>query len=232
MHFVYTISPAQSKAARVYLEWSQEDLAKASDVSLSTVRSFENGFCPRRNMVIQIRKALEKAGVDFTECEGVRRRNDDVKVYRGAGNCEMFFNDLSHTVEEQGGEILCVTQSQKMMMHSCGIADHDDIERLEMLNDLAPIKCLIPEKSSSSVFPQSFQFRTTSRHRLGPNFYYIFGDKCAHVMPMSRMDFVFGVYRSHLVSDTYLAHFMSLWDSALPLVAAPQMQNGPASLSG
>jgi transcriptional regulator with XRE-family HTH domain len=61
------LTPAQAKAARVLLGWSQTDLAKASGLGLSTVYDFENG---RREVaaesVAKIRKALEKAGVEFT----------------------------------------------------------------------------------------------------------------------------------------------------------------------
>ncbi len=37
------ISPEQSRAARGWLDWSQEELAKRANVSLSTVRDFEKG---------------------------------------------------------------------------------------------------------------------------------------------------------------------------------------------
>jgi transcriptional regulator with XRE-family HTH domain len=215
---MYDICASQIKAARALLDWSQEELAKASDVSLSTVRNFENGFCLRRDLVTQIRKALEKAGVEFTECEGVSRRNDAVKVYRSADSCEMFFNNLLQTVEKHGGDILCVTQSQDMLLHSCGVTGRDNTARLEILNNLAPVKCLVPETASFSTLPQSFQFRTTSKHHLGPYCYYIFGNKCAQVIPMGRTEFLYVVYRVALVTDTYRTHFMSLWDNALPLV--------------
>jgi len=37
------MSPEQSRAARAWLDWSQDDLASAARVSLSTVRDFEKG---------------------------------------------------------------------------------------------------------------------------------------------------------------------------------------------
>jgi DNA-binding transcriptional regulator YiaG len=60
------LSPAQSRAARAWLEWSQEDLAKLANLSLSTVRDFEKGRrAPISNNLEAIRRALESKGVSF-----------------------------------------------------------------------------------------------------------------------------------------------------------------------
>lgn len=58
------LTPEQSRAARGWLEWSQDDLAKRANVSLSTVRDFEKGRrVPIANNLEAIRKALEGAGI-------------------------------------------------------------------------------------------------------------------------------------------------------------------------
>ncbi|MGI4793695.1 MAG: helix-turn-helix domain-containing protein [Janthinobacterium lividum] len=60
------LAPEQSRAARAWLEWSQEDLAKRANVSLSTVRDFEKGRrVPIRNNLDAIRLSLEMAGVSL-----------------------------------------------------------------------------------------------------------------------------------------------------------------------
>jgi ribosome-binding protein aMBF1 (putative translation factor) len=58
------LTPEQSRAARGWLDWSQEDLAKRASVSLSTVRDFEkHRRTPIANNLSAIRRALEEAGV-------------------------------------------------------------------------------------------------------------------------------------------------------------------------
>jgi len=58
------LAPEQSRAARGWLDWSQEDLAKRANVSLSTVRDFEKGRrTPIGNNILAIRHALEKSGI-------------------------------------------------------------------------------------------------------------------------------------------------------------------------
>jgi DNA-binding transcriptional regulator YiaG len=58
------MSPAQCRAARAWLDWSQQDLAKKASVGLSTVKDFENGHRkPIANNLNAIRTALEKGGI-------------------------------------------------------------------------------------------------------------------------------------------------------------------------
>lgn len=65
------ISPEQSRAARGWLDWSQEELAKRASVSLSTVRDFEKGRrVPIANNLNAIQKALEAAGIEFVALDG------------------------------------------------------------------------------------------------------------------------------------------------------------------
>ncbi|MBY0431221.1 MAG: helix-turn-helix domain-containing protein [Rhodospirillales bacterium] len=62
------MSPAQCRAARALINWTAEDVARAADVGLSTVRNFERGATvPTRNNLAAIRRALEAAGVRFIE---------------------------------------------------------------------------------------------------------------------------------------------------------------------
>ncbi|NNM71413.1 helix-turn-helix transcriptional regulator [Enterovirga aerilata] len=76
-----TISVRQVKAARALLGWSQADLAKASAVSYPTIARLESddGAGPiggRQDTVDKITKALQDAGVEFTNGgqPGVRLR--------------------------------------------------------------------------------------------------------------------------------------------------------------
>jgi len=57
------MTPEQCRAARALLDWSQDELARAANVSLSMVRNFEKRrHRPTANNLASIRRALEAAG--------------------------------------------------------------------------------------------------------------------------------------------------------------------------
>jgi DNA-binding transcriptional regulator YiaG len=62
------MTPAQCRAARGFLDISQDDLAKAASVGLSTVRDFEAGRrTPMANNLKAIQAELERLGVRFVD---------------------------------------------------------------------------------------------------------------------------------------------------------------------
>lgn len=72
------IAPAQCRAARALLDWSQQDLAKAAHLGLSTIRDFEKGRrVPTHNNLRGIKLALEEGGVEIgAERSGVAMRGE------------------------------------------------------------------------------------------------------------------------------------------------------------
>jgi DNA-binding XRE family transcriptional regulator len=65
------ISPGQCRAARALLDWSQEQMAEASGLSLMAIRNFESGAVkPRRSTYAMILAAAAQHGIAFVEEDG------------------------------------------------------------------------------------------------------------------------------------------------------------------
>jgi transcriptional regulator with XRE-family HTH domain len=65
------VTPAQCRAARGLLGWSQHELARQAGVGIVTVHQLETGASqPRRATLEVIRRALESAGVEFIDENG------------------------------------------------------------------------------------------------------------------------------------------------------------------
>jgi transcriptional regulator with XRE-family HTH domain len=65
------ITPAQCRAARALLGWSQKDLAKRSRLGIVTIQNFETAKTePVAGTLVLLRQALEKAGVEFIPKDG------------------------------------------------------------------------------------------------------------------------------------------------------------------
>ncbi len=65
------ITPAQCRAARGLLGWSQQELAKCARIGIVTVYQFEAGVSqPRRATLEVIERAFESAGIQFIDENG------------------------------------------------------------------------------------------------------------------------------------------------------------------
>lgn len=64
------LTPAQCRAAREILDWTQDDLAHAAGVSIFTLRDFEDGRrTPDAPTLALLRRAFEGAGLEFGQSE-------------------------------------------------------------------------------------------------------------------------------------------------------------------
>jgi len=60
------LAPAQCRAARALLNWSQEELVVRSKITKKTIADFERGATnPRRQTLAQIVTAFEAAGIEL-----------------------------------------------------------------------------------------------------------------------------------------------------------------------
>ena len=65
------LSPAQCRAARALLNWSQEDLVVRSKITKKTIADFERGATqPRAQTLAQITQAFQAAGIEFLNGKG------------------------------------------------------------------------------------------------------------------------------------------------------------------
>ena len=65
------INAAQCRAARGLIGWSQQELAKNAGVGTVAVHQLESGTSqPRRATLDVVRRAFEKAGVEFIDENG------------------------------------------------------------------------------------------------------------------------------------------------------------------
>ena len=77
---------SQIRAARALLNWSQSDLAKASQMANSSIKNIENvNTSARRETIEQIRSAFENNGIEFLPGSGVKLKTDVVMTVQGQG---------------------------------------------------------------------------------------------------------------------------------------------------
>jgi transcriptional regulator with XRE-family HTH domain len=60
------MTPVQIKMARAAVGWGVRELAKKAGITANTVTRIENGSDAKQSTIEAIRRALEAAGVEFT----------------------------------------------------------------------------------------------------------------------------------------------------------------------
>lgn len=207
------ISARQIKAARAMLDWSREQLAEKSELSVNTVRNIEMGFMsPRGSTYVQMRRAFERAGLEFLGMEGVRHRHDDLYIHQGPESVDAFFGDLKEAVAQKTEAILAVFPSAGSLINLCTVKN-DPLGRLEEMSHLASVKCLLPEALSYTFFSRKIEFRSVDAKQINPVPYFIFGNKLALVSLDQSGHYHFVVFQALRIPHMYRQHFDVLWES-------------------
>jgi len=98
------LSPAQCRAARGLLDWSQPDLAKKCDMHVQTICAFEQQTStPTKTTLEKITKAFEDFGVEFTRDGGVNPHGMKFKHLRGTDGLRTLVDDTYEQARLTGG---------------------------------------------------------------------------------------------------------------------------------
>lgn len=214
---MYSISPGQVKAARGLLDWTRDDLALASCVSPKTVAKLEKGEKISLARLIEIRRSLEKEGVEFVGNRGVVLNNHEAKKYSGPEGTEQFYEDMLVAAKEHGGEMFAIYKTSEQMAASLGVANHANLERLDNLSKYADVRCLLTDARNSSLVVPSIQMRATATPPIGIWSTLQCGNKHAFIFMINQSEFWYYVITSTDISLGERIHFSEMWDNALPL---------------
>jgi transcriptional regulator with XRE-family HTH domain len=105
------ILPSQVRAARSLLDWTQEHLATAASLGISTIKDFEAGRRdPSPENITAMRRCLMKAGVLFLSLDdeggpGVRLASEMPKLTRRPREVSFETNNLLFKVSWRGEEV-------------------------------------------------------------------------------------------------------------------------------
>ena len=148
------ILPSQIRAARALIDWSQDDLAKSSGVSLSTIKDFEAG---RRNIALDyvnaLQNALTRVGVHFIPLSrvggpGVRLESEIPTISKQPHGVSFETDNLPFRIEWRGDEVFVFLPSSVL----------DDLDRTNHNGDPAHLasfkkhKDLILRKTALALY--------------------------------------------------------------------------------
>ena len=173
------ISVEQIKAARGLLEWTQDDLAKSSGVSKLSINKLERRVSnPTKETLGCIRKALEKAGVEFTEGPGIKLRGSILKtqIFEGSDSLLRLLRDVFETLNGTDHTLMISGVSEQQYQEVGGKRVVDEIKKRIKHNIKAQL--LICEGDTNLLEPES-HYRQVPKEFFSRTPYYIYENKYA-----------------------------------------------------
>lgn len=209
------ISSKQIKAARAILDWSQENLAEASGLSIATIRKIEAGnLSPRPTTNKSLKKAIERAGLEFIHPHGVRQRPEEITVYEGKEGLCSFYDDVYNHARKNGGtiEIVCINEDPTTET----LGDYGQIhrDRMSKLVHKAQVKCILTENYEAT--PAKYcEYRSISKAYIDSVPFYIYGNNYAIILFDANPSPKIIIHHSPLLAEAYRKQFYSMWDKAM-----------------
>ncbi|MDD3181291.1 MAG: helix-turn-helix transcriptional regulator [Alphaproteobacteria bacterium] len=213
------INARQIKAARALLDWSQEHLAEACNLSIATIRKVESGhISPRNSTMGGIQHSFENAGLEFLESNGVRQRPEDISVFNGEESVVAFFDDVYHTVSKVGGDVIVVCPNANTVYTDIlKEYRHIHIKRMAAISDKVCVKCILTESKTSLPAQSYCEYRYLPSQMMDVSPFYVYGNKISfRLFSGSRLSKII-VIESYELARTFRKQFESMWGRALPI---------------
>ncbi len=210
-----SINLTQVRAGRAVLNWSQQKLANAASISISTIRKLEVGkISPRKATLQTLKEALETAGLEFIEPDGVRRKPEGIIIYEGIDGVDAFIGDIRRTLRKRGGDILAVeitNDKYDFNVHRTLVATDQNLKT----------KCFCSVTPEPHPLKSSLEFRMLPKNHLHALPFYIYGDKYAVITyGLSAPDPRIIVMHSPPTASAARTQFLLLWERATPFRSA------------
>lgn len=211
------ITLSQIKAARALLNWTQDQLARSSGLSLPGVNNLERGITsPRKETLSAIEKAMASAGVEFIDTTGVRLKTPEfgVQIIEGPNWLADYDREIISQLQSDQDEILQYMCNNRLWMiygstsNSHYVAHRDSVNFSERI--LAPT-------SIDFITNPPEAYRLISSSYFGDFDKQIFGDMVAHIIWDARK---IVLIKSKSLADSERSIFNHLSKSAKPFTEA------------
>lgn len=201
------------RAARVYMDWSQDDLAERSGLAVSTIRNIEAGTNIPSGKSTQ---ALDRAFgdyIDFLPNGGFQPRQETVTIFKGRSGFINFIWDVYGVVKAVGGDICVSNVDEQDFLVWLG---EEEAQRYkDAMADLEKnffFKIMIREGDDYFAAGKYAEYRWVPEKEFANVPFYVYGDRLAILL----FDTEASVYvlKNKKIADAYRAQFSVLWERA------------------
>jgi len=209
------ITIQQIKGARGILDWTQDKLATAADISRPALNNLERGLTsPHAETLQRIRKALERAGIEFIS-GGCRLKQEtlDVQVFEGKEALFRLYDDVIDTYTGTGGVIHISGVDEKKFIKAGG---ERFFEYLKTFSDLGIIDNLLAKDGDTHLVVPAKYYRWVPEEIFSQVPYMVYADKYAIILWGPPVKIV--LIQNADIADSYRKQFKAHWrrGSVLP----------------
>jgi transcriptional regulator with XRE-family HTH domain len=205
----------QIRAARALLDWSREDLANFSGMSVPALARVELGDAQARPASMdKIQSTFEGAGVVFIEGSGVRLRNEIVRVQKGPDALILLFNEIyEYAIKNKSKtELLCSGfKAADFFAHISKDFIKLHSERMAALKGVF-FKTLVSEAEEDYYSVTYSEYRKLPDEMFQGVPFYIFGDRLAIIAFNEQLQVI--LIEEKNVAEVYRQQFNALWAQA------------------
>ena len=205
------ISVEQIKAARALLDWTQEELANAANLSKPAVNLIERRISnPKIDTIEAIQRSLENAGVEFTEGPGVKLRSSVLKTQILEGEDSLFrlINDIFDTLKGTDKELMIAGVKEEKYKNS-GDRILKGIEK--RIKHGIKTKLLSCEGDTTFIEPIE-HYRWMPKEFFSKTPYYVYDNKYAILLWGPPQKIV--IIENEEIAESYRQQFQAHWDAA------------------
>ena len=216
---MFTVSALQVKAARAMLDWSRQEFAVATGLGVSTIRKIEEGnISPRLATHEALRRAIESAGFELIDNDGIKKRNSVIGVLTGKTGCKLLCDDIAETVRQKGGEIHISIQAKETLNWFFSTTNESN-DCLSELVTVASVKCLLYSMPQPPYKTPPLEFRMVPRQIIDRFPCFIYGDRYATIVHIdSFLPPQFVICRVPHTARSYRDEFQDVWKAGQPMV--------------
>lgn len=198
----------QISAARALLGWDQKDLAERVGVSVAAISKIEKGDNKGKSTTLEkIDSAFEAMDVELTK-DGVRFKNNGVRILEGKSGYIEFFEDVYWTLRESKIKTVYVESVDERQFDEFGLSVFQK-HRQRMLDLGIRFKILVKYGDTYLPATDYAEYRWTPENTFYSVPYYMYGGKLA-MMIFGKSPRVY-ILNEPEITSIHRTQFESLW---------------------
>lgn len=220
------ISASQLRAARAHLDMSQDDVAEAAGITKYTLSNIERGFTDGSTKSLDaLKQFYERNGLHFTDNDGIKIVQSDVRSYEGEAGLNAFMWDVVQTMERKPGTYCVSNVDENNWLKWQGIEEATKIrDRIQAIPGIRS-HILVKEGDDRTFATGYAEYRALPAEMFYDNTsYYVYADKMA-LIRFDADNVIIRVLHNRDFAESYKLMFYRFWDTmAKPIKANNQNQ--------